>query len=678
MSSAQVESISSFKESSKSCINNLNFNKYGMTSFESFDGDEQVSAPLKESCSPLLNSVAFDDIKEDSTEKQLSHLELLDMYEESWFTNSSSKLTLVECINLLISNFNASDLMEKPDALSSLRDDYQTLMRDMHIIRTGLQKDSGSANDDDNSKRINRVLEVMFHTTNAMKAMIKVREIAFLGSEPEINNDWGITRFMPCAESELNPTQRLITNMLFKFWDLGYKRYKESCYSPIRTEEGFNTHAYECVGSIEDIMYELCSDQYGDYDNWRCITSGNAAKGTVKYLSKCKDPRFQDLLKNRYAYAFKDGTYIVYDKDHPEKTDTFVRYDDPKYSEIVGDIICCKYFDSNFPIEAYNISPENWRDISTPYFSKILDHQKITKEVQDAVIQYFIGRMLYDVGELDDSQVSLFILGRAGTGKSTIINKMIAEFYDSDDVGVLSSNIEGKFGLAPIADTFVVIAPEVKRDCGLPQTDFQGMITGEWLQLAVKNQPSMKVKWKSPLVSAGNQLYGYSDNSGSLTRRLPVMEFDELVKVGDSNLGPNLTAEVPTMIVKSNRAYQQYVKTAQKTGVNDIWHYLPKYFIDNKLRVSAKTQGCLHFIMNKLVTGDPEKRIKLDDFVLALNNHMRDFGFARQPFDKDLWMAPFESYKLNIEKDRSRNSKVQYVYGCEFIENAMENESEEN
>ena len=608
-----------------------------------------------------------------------TYIDLLQMYEEKWKANSPEKMDLMGCINILLNNMDANGLIMKPDSLVTLRNNYESLLRDMHIIRGNLKNDkliSDDVTEDNNTKRINKVLEIMFHTTNALKSMIKMRQLAFDSAEPDINDDWSITRFMPCNDSEMNTTQKLITNLLFKFWDLGYKRYKDSCYAPIRTEDGYNTHAYECVGNIEDIMYELCSDQYADNENWKCITSGNAAKATQKYLCKCKDQRFENLFKNRYAYAFRDGTYIVYNKDDMSKSDKFVKYDDSKYGDIVGDTVCCKYFDCNFPIEHYNTDPKNWRDIPTPTFDKILNHQKISKEVQNAVIQYFVGRCLYDVGELDDSQVSLFILGRAGTGKSTIVNKMIGEFYDSDDVGVLSSNIEGKFGLAPIADTFVVIAPEVKRDCGLPQTDFQGMITGEWLQLAVKNCPSIKVKWKPPLISAGNQLYGYSDNSGSLTRRLPVMEFDELVKVGDSNLGPNLTAEIPTMILKSNRGYLDYVRTARETGINDIWHYLPQYFIDNKLRVSAKTQGCLHFIMNKLVSGDREKRIKLDDFVLALNTHMRDFGFPKQPFDKDLWMAPFEAYKLNIEKDRSRHTKVQYVYGCEFLENSSETDLE--
>ena len=129
------------------------------------------------------------------------------------------------------------------------------------------------------------------------------------------------------------------------------------------------------------------------------------------------------------------------------------------------------------------------------------------------------------------------------------------------------------------------------------------------------------------------------------------------------------------MLLKSNRGYLSFIRTARETGVNDIWKYLPKYFHENKLKISTKTQGCLHFIINKLVTGDYDKRIKLDDFVIALNEHLKLYGFARQTFDKEFYQSPFEAYHLTIEEDRSKRTKHKYVYGAEFV---SENDSDSN
>ena len=622
--------------------------------------------------------------------------DVLEFYESTYCINKSNgKMTFDECSEMMTSVMDVRKLIEvDADGLKTLLETFEshktmiytmkmTIMEEIKVKeskRTKIDETDYDAMRDDTTKRINKIFEMIHHTTVAARALIKMRECADINYNPTINDDWGVSRFMPCDDGALNPIQQLITAMTYKFWERNYKRYRETCYEPIKTEEGYNTNAYKCVGKIEDIMYEMCSDQYGQHNLWKCITTNNAGKGALKHLIKCKDPRFPDLVKNRYAFSFKNGVYIVYNKDDLEKSDKFYKYNTREFTENVGSTVCCKYFDQEFPVDMYNTPVETWDSIPTPHFKRILDYQKISKEVQDAIIKYFIGRILYDVGELDDSQVSLFILGRAGSGKSTIVNKMVGEFYDSDDVGVLSSNIEGKFGLGAIYDTFIVIAPEVKRDCTLPQTEFQGMITGENLQLAVKNQPSVKVKWTAGLISAGNQLYGYSDNSGSISRRLPIVEFDEMVKEGDANLGKNLMNEIPMMLLKANRAYLQYVKEARRTGVNDIWTYLPGYFKEKKEVVSAKTQGCLHFIINKLrVTGSKtEDRIKQDDFVQALNTHMRDYNFPKQPFDKDLFHAPFTAHGLSIEVDRERQSQVMYVYGCEFAEDAKGDMSSPN
>jgi ABC-type cobalamin/Fe3+-siderophores transport system ATPase subunit len=81
-----------------------------------------------------------------------------------------------------------------------------------------------------------------------------------------------------------------------------------------------------------------------------------------------------------------------------------------------------------------------------------------------------LGRNIYNVGDLDTWQVLMFIKGVAGSGKSTL-GKIAARFYNQADVAVISSNIEEKFGLAPIADKFMFVCLEVKEKFGLNQAD---------------------------------------------------------------------------------------------------------------------------------------------------------------------------------------------------------------
>lgn len=87
----------------------------------------------------------------------------------------------------------------------------------------------------------------------------------------------------------------------------------------------------------------------------------------------------------------------------------------------------------------------SWWDIPTPTLSTIFNDQDIPIDAQKVAFA-MIGRLLYDTGEMDKWEVILWILGRAGTGKSTLC-KIAQLFYQQDDVAILSNNIEEQFGL---------------------------------------------------------------------------------------------------------------------------------------------------------------------------------------------------------------------------------------
>lgn len=617
--------------------------------------------------------MGLDDAGDDADSIDKNYMELLEMFETSYQTNREGhKLKMDECLNILNDMMEAESLVQDGGAMSKLLEVYENSKKDLHTIRFNLKKENQIIDGDENdinSKRVNKLLEMTFHCTNAIKSLIKMRDVAHKESDPLVNDDWGVSRYMPCKPpGDLNPTQQLITSLLFAFWDRGLKRYKEQCYEPIYTEDGHKTNAYKCIGKVENVMYELCSDQYAENEMWKCITTGSSAKNALKYLLMCKDSRFTDLKKNRYYIAFKDGVYCVYNGNPNEldKADKFYKYGSKGFSENVGDVCCCKYFDCDFPVEEYSKPQENWRDIRIPGLESVFNYQKIDMEVQDAVMQYFIGRILYDVGELDDCQMIFFILGRAGTGKSTILNKVISEFYDPDDVGVVSNNIEKKFGLGSLYDNFLLVAPEVKKDFGMDQAEFQSIASGEKMQLAIKGQPSITTDWSAGMMFAGNVVPGFDCNGGSVSRRLPTLEFEVRVSETDSTLGKRLLSEVPLVILKGNRGYLQYVKEARRTGLSDIWKLLPNVFITNRLKIQARTQGCLHFVIHKLVTGNPNDRIKLTDFAQSLGEHCKLFGFNKQPFDKEYYGAVFEEAKIEIKLDHTGRTEQSYVYGVRF------------
>ena len=83
--------------------------------------------------------------------------------------------------------------------------------------------------------------------------------------------------------------------------------------------------------------------------------------------------------------------------------------------------------------------------------------------------------------------------------------KGIQKFFEPENVGLLSSNIEEKFGLSSIMDKWVMLCTEVKKDFHLNQAEFQSMVSGESISIAQKNQKTHQMKWTAPGLLCGNE-----------------------------------------------------------------------------------------------------------------------------------------------------------------------------
>jgi hypothetical protein len=177
-------------------------------------------------------------------------------------------------------------------------------------------------------------------------------------------------------------------------------------------------------------------------------------------------------------------------------------------------------------------------------------------------IYAMVGRMMYEVGELDGWQIVPFVLGKGGSGKSTIM-QLVRHMYPASCVGNISSNGEVKFGLSGVYGKFMWVCPEVRKDFALDQGEFQSMISGEEIVLNVKNQTARTVKWMSPGMMCGNQVFKFEDTQDSLFRRIVAVYFDKMVdrRSVDTTLydrminGPD--AEFGRFVRKCNVAYRR-------------------------------------------------------------------------------------------------------------------------
>ena len=281
-------------------------------------------------------------------------------------------------------------------------------------------------------------------------------------------------------------------------------------------------------------------------------------------------------------------------------------------------------------------------------------------EIEKHEVDYFYGVQL-------DGNHHLILEDFTVAHNSTILTKIVKMIYEPCDVGVLSNNIEKKFGLYALSEKFMFVGPEIKGNLSLEQSEFQSLISGEDIQVAEKHKVAKSVVWKVPGMLAGNEVPSYTDNAGSISRRLMVFKFDKKVKKGDSRLGNKLLNEIPYIIQACNRAYQEAVNTYSE---KDIWSIVPEYFRETKETMAQNTNALMNFLNSDKITLGQELYVRERLFITTFNEHCRDNHLGTHKWNSDYYLGPFDSKNLTIRKGmrlRYPNIPGARTYGGSFI-----------
>lgn len=478
--------------------------------------------------------------------------------------------------------------------------------------------------------RITRLLEILYYSKNMVIANKRINECSDLSNDFRGNYDCSLFRFRAIESDDNTPYQNLILYVLNYMYENGYKRYSGNVYKPITTEEGFDTKAWEHVDSIINVVYG-CAQKEINYDQFKNFTArSDSCRAITDFLTNCKDSQFNEIKKDRHIFSFKNGVYFA-------SNNTFMKYE----NGIPDGVVSSKYFDIEF--DSYDSS--NWKDIDTPLFDSILDYQNIKDDIK-YWIYAFIGRLIYDVNEKDGWQVIFFFQGQAGTGKSTIVN-VCKSFYGDEDVGTISNNIQRKFGLSDILGKMMFVAPEIKRDFTLEQAEFQSMVSGDAMTIAIKCKESQFVNsWSIPGILAGNETPDFIDNFGSIQRRIVSVRFTKRVMDGDMMLGKKLHEETARILHKCNMAYiDAYTKYAK----DNIWKHLPKYFNDNRNAMAAATNPLIHFLSSDQIRVAPGSVIPEKEFITLFNHHCMENNYTKPRFNSDFFTGPFTQFGISIK-----------------------------
>jgi hypothetical protein len=355
------------------------------------------------------------------------------------------------------------------------------------------------------------------------------------------------------------------------------------------------------------------------------------------------------------------------------KEERFVPYGSFKRVFPRGPPVACKYFDIDVQYEQI-ASMSDFTKIETPAFDQIMASQEISELVRNWFLAIGYGRMLYDVGELDDYQVNLFVKGFAGTGKSKLLES-IAEMYDEEDVGLLPNNIEEKFGLSVIANRFIAIADDVRRTLKLDQSDFQNMSSANRVSCPRKHKdPLLIQKWHCGVTWAGNEIPDFSDNAGSFSRRLFVVYFPRVIKQVDMTLGARLMNEIPLLIIKGNWAYRNLLR---QYGNRGIWDIAPQEFKEQRSQLAASSNSLMNLFASGTLVFSKDAYITLSRLRDFLTEHCKKTGFSQPRWNADFYNGPIASCGLVVETHNwewprnqvtlpKKRVHTAYVVGCEL------------
>ena len=623
-----------------------------------------------------LDAHKVDEIRFELTKSQIHTMEQGDIedtlthLENRYLNFKNEPNTLMIAFRSYFSTDDMGTFGPKSIQIDSISEAFKHKKRSMNEIRFRAKQLGICAEEtsdyDDNIYTINaRIERLIQHYDDSYEQIFRhVRQWERCNSPmsvpPRLDSDGSIFRYSTDddAEDKKSHWQELLLYLLDRLYRMRYRRYKEQCFREITTAEGKRTRAWQPVCDISEFVY-MNSQKEDQYEMWKNLTSkGSCVKDTVNYLATTIDIQFPEIKKHRSVWSFQNGIYIgkYWDRENEKYITKFIEYDSADFDNLDPTIVSCKYFDQKLEDQS---SKEDWYQIPTPYMQSVMDYQRFSEDVC-RWLYVFCGRLCFEVNEMDSWQVIPYLKGIAGTGKSTIVTKVCAKFYDSEDVKTLSNNIEKKFGLDSISDGFMFISPEIKGDMALEQAEFQSLVSGEDMSIARKNQKAKSLTWKVPGILAGNEMPGWKDNSGSILRRILVWSFPRQVDEAetDPQLEHKLETELPMIIQKCVRAYIEY---SQQYKAKDIWNVVPEYFKHIRNQVAMVTSVLQNFLASEKVRFGKELFVPQRLFVQALQQHCTDNGFGRIKFTNDFYAGPFSSKDITVKVDSLSHHGKSYI-----------------
>ena len=345
------------------------------------------------------------------------------------------------------------------------------------------------------------------------------------------------------APPKLDPRSSELLRLMKLIYSDGLRVNDGYIMEQIMTPDGFPTHAWQKQCEVHEWVHR----QVFGSDNWGKVNASEAH--IAHYISRCVNPLVRPVTPNRLVVACNTGLYFL-DEDH------FVPYlnedGSPNVEFLMLDSNICAHIYHN--VDYKHEKFDDFMEIPNP-LRVIFTCQSYTED-EMRFLYGLIGRLFYPVGMHDQYQAILFLLGVAGTGKSSLIESILAMFTP-EDKGIVGTRNEDVFGLESLFNKFIVAFTDIRANTNFCAGNLQQMASGEHMQFARKNRTAVFKKWTASTIIAGNEVpTGFADRKGNMSRRMMVALFQNWIKNEDPDLKEKAMASIMYVLRSFNVAYR--------------------------------------------------------------------------------------------------------------------------
>ena len=264
------------------------------------------------------------------------------------------------------------------------------------------------------------------------------------------------------------------------------------------------------------------------------------------------------------------------------------------------------------------------------------------------------GRIFFRVHRKDKAEGTIFMEGIGGCGKSTVI-KAYQMFWPMHLRGILSSNIEDKFGMAEVAKGKVAWCTEIAKYLNMKQEEWQDGTGAGSLSLAQKYGKPLKIEnWHAQFVWAGNDFpENYRNGALQVTRRLYGVGMYKSVKPRDMNVMERIKPNVGMLLRKDILAYDDWRLQYGPVDPNSEPNFLPPAFRNYFRNTKAKTNPIIEMVeCGNYVEKDSNALMLMSDFKQLYNQYRQDFDIgSKMKWGEEVYRASFNELDIQVFKN---------------------------